>query len=304
MQTETDLPTDIAGHALADLVRDIVADGRKPIETPDMPDAIAVHDLRKAFKRWRAILRLIAPVIGPEAELLRVEVRDLGRQFATARDGRAALAALADLGDDTPNLSPRSRATITGRLGHLVAGAEAASMTPDLKVRVGAAWIRASDALARWPIWRFDGKEATKQLAENYRRVRNSAPVDWSAATPEELHKFRQRVVEHRYQMELVEALWPKFIRVWVSEAQRLRDRLGAYQDLTVLLRLTEPHQPLSPWRSRLTPLILQRQAEHVASAKRLAGRLLAEHPKAFRQRLAALWEHHEAERDATELAD
>jgi hypothetical protein len=252
----------------------------------------------------RIFLRLIAPVIGPEAELLRVEVRDLGRQFATARDGRAALAALADLGDETPNLSPRSRTTISGRLALLVAGAEAASMTPDLKVRVGAVWIRAGDALARWPIWRFDGNEATKQLAENYRRVRNSAPVDWSAATPQELHKFRQRVVEHRYQMELVEALWPKFIRVWVSEAQRLRDRLGAYQDLTVLQRLTEPHQPLSPWRSRLTPLILQRQADHVASAKRLAGRLLAEHPKAFRQRLSALWEHHEAELDATELAD
>ncbi len=55
---------DIATRTLADLLRDIVASGRKPIETVDISDAVAVHDLRKAFKRWRAIMRLIAPTVG------------------------------------------------------------------------------------------------------------------------------------------------------------------------------------------------------------------------------------------------
>jgi len=39
-----------------------------------------VHDLRKALKRWRAILRLIAPMVGDEAESLRLEARDLARE--------------------------------------------------------------------------------------------------------------------------------------------------------------------------------------------------------------------------------
>ncbi len=41
-----------------------------------------------------------------------------------------------------------------------------------------------------------------------------------------------------RYQMELIEPLWPRFGRMWTDEAERLRDRLGRCQDLEVLERL------------------------------------------------------------------
>jgi hypothetical protein len=75
-----------------------------------------------------------------------------------------------------------------------------------------------------------------------------------------------------------------------VREAQRLRNRLGAYQDLAVLERTADPHQPLARWRSRLQSVIGQRQAQHLAGAHRIAGRLFAERPKAFRRRLEAMW--------------
>jgi CHAD domain-containing protein len=283
---------DIATRALASLLRDIVASGRKPIETPDIADAVAVHDLRKEFKRWRAILRLIEPTIGEEAELMRIEARDLAREMATARDGRAAEEALTDLGDDLPDLSARSRAGIAERLAQIGASAEAATLTPVRKARIDEMWTRASAAIERWPIQRFDRTEGAEQLTATYRRVCAAIPEDWSMASPEALHRLRQRVVEHRYQMELADPLWPKLMRLWTSEAQRLRDHLGAHQDLVVLRRLTEPHQPLARWRSRLAPLIAERQAAHVATARRLAGRLFAEKPKAFRQRLASLWAH------------
>ncbi len=292
MTRKTDFSPDLASRALAALLRDILASGRKPLDTPDVTDAVAVHDLRKALKRWRAILRLIAPVVGEEAEVLRIEARELARQMAIARDGRAALEAFTDLGDDLPTLSPRTRATIVERLGGIGASVEAATLTPALKAQVGAALADAADAVERWPIDRFDSAEATKQLTITYRRVCDSIPEGWSIATPEELHRFRRRVVEHRYQMELVESLWPKLIRLWIGEAQRLRDRLGSHQDLVVLQHLIEPHQPLAHWRSRLTPLIAARQADHVTSAKRLTGRLFAEKPKAFHRRLTALWKH------------
>ena len=54
------------------------------------------------------------------------------------------------------------------------------------------------------------------------------------------MHEFRQRVVVHRYQMELVEPAWPRLGKVWVGEAQRLRERLGKHQDLAVLRKLTQ----------------------------------------------------------------
>jgi len=77
---------------------------------------------------------------------------------------------------------------------------------------------------------------------------------------------------------------------VCAEETQRLRNRLGACQDLAVLSSLSGPHQPLAPWRSRLAPVIEARRDAHLKTAARLAGRLFAEKPKAFRRRIAALW--------------
>jgi len=57
-----------------------------------------------------------------------------------------------------------------------------------------------------------------------------------------------------------------------------------------VLAAFVAPHQPLAAWRSRLTPAIAARRQTHLKSASRLAGRLFAEKPKAFRKRIAALW--------------
>src|SRR5215468_2436601 len=133
MDHKEDTPPDIAARTLASLLRDLVASGRRPIETPDISDAIAVHDLRKELKRWRAILRLIAPMVGDEAELMRVKARDVAREMATARDGRAVQEALADLGNGSPDLPTRSRAAVAERLARIGASAEAASLTPTRK---------------------------------------------------------------------------------------------------------------------------------------------------------------------------
>ena len=115
-------------------------------------------------------------------------------------------------------------------------------------------------------------------------------PDRWPDAEPEHLHDLRRRVVEHRHQMDLVELLWPRLGKVWAEEAQRLRNQLGSCQDLAVLTNFTAPHQLLAPWRSRLSPVINARRNAHLKTAARLAGRLFAERPKAFRRRMKALW--------------
>jgi hypothetical protein len=78
---------------------------------------------------------------------------------------------------------------------------------------------------------------------------------------------------------------------MWSGECQRLRERLGHHQDLNLLAGLTAPHQLLARWRSRLTPAIAERQAEHVAHAKRAATRLFVEKPNALRRKLATMWQ-------------
>jgi CHAD domain-containing protein len=243
------------------------------------------------MKRWRALLRLMEPFLGEEGRELRTKARDSAKELAGARDAQSALEALADLLDDKPDLSLRTLSSVRARLDGIRRGAEAETVNEAARTRLIIALEIASTAAAGWPLDNVTFSALARELTETYRRARDDAPsADWREVEPDVLHDLRSRVVAHRYQMELVEPLWPKFGRLWVAEAQRLRDRLGAFQDLSVLQGFTAPHQPLAPWRSRLTPLILTRRAAHAKAAQRIAGRLFAERPRAFRARLEALW--------------
>ena len=283
-------PDVAVGEALRAVARDILAEARAVLNDQTKPDATAVHDFRKAMKRWRALLRLLEPFLGDDGRRLRAQARDFAREVAGARDAQSAIEALEDLVGDKVPLSARTVASIRGRLDEKRLSAEAAQLTQALRARFIIALDAAETAVAAWPL-EIAFAELARELADAYKLARDDAPGgDWREVDAEVLHDLRRRVVAHRYQMELVEPLWPKFGKLWVAEAQRLRDRLGAFQDLSVLLGFTAPHGALAPWRSRLVPLILARRAQHARAAQRIAGRLFAERPRAFRKRIEALW--------------
>jgi CHAD domain-containing protein len=278
------------GDGLAAAARSIIADARRALAAPELSDAEAVHELRKAVKRWRALLRLLARPLGEQADQMRVEARELMRALSGARDAQSALDALADLRKADLPFSATSVETIQRRLTELRDAAEATSFTKDMRDRLSRYLDYATLSLDRWPLKTIDFETVADGLTSTYRRARQLLPDSWPDAEPEHLHDLRRRVVEHRHQMDLIEPLWPRLGQVWAEEAQRLRNRLGACQDFAVLASLTAPHQPLAPWRSRLAPVIDARRASHLKAAARLAGRLFAEKPKAFRRRIAALW--------------
>jgi CHAD domain-containing protein len=279
------------GEALRAIARDVLAEARAALGDPGANTPRAVHDFRKAMKRWRALLRLLEPFLGEDARQLRAQARDFARELSGPRDAQSAADALGDMtGEETP-LSARTIASIRGRLDTLRLSAEAASLTEATRARILVALDDAGKAAEAWPLDRIAFAEIAAELAETYKLARDDCPrTDWRKIEPEVLHDLRRRVVAHRYQMELVEPLWPKFGKLWVAEAQRLRDRLGAFQDLSMLQGFVAPHQPLAPWRGKLTPLIAARQAKHAKAAQRIAGRLFAERPRAFRKRMEALW--------------
>jgi CHAD domain-containing protein len=283
-------PKAAIGPALRAAAGHILTQARAAMADPQLSSQDAVHQFRRGMKQWRALMRLLTPFVA-DAERLRIEARDHARSLASARDGQAALNALDHLGDKGAALSARSTASVRERLEGLRGSEERAVLTEELRDAI-AAWLDATAAAAElWPLDAVDFTAVAAQLAAGYRSARRRMPADWGLATPEDLHELRQRVVNHRYQMELVEPLWPRFGKMWTGEAERLRDRLGKYQDLAVLERLTGPHQPLAHWRSRLVPACTEQRAALSKRAERIARRLFAERPKAFRQRLEALWE-------------
>jgi len=249
-----------------------------------------VHEVRKALKRWRALMRLLARPLGEQADQMRSEARELMRAIAGARDAQSALDALNDLRKVDLPISATSIETIRARLTKMRDAAEAKSFTKAMRDRLSRYLDYATLSLERWPLKAIDFDIVTDGLTSTYRRARQLVPDTWTDSEAEHLHDLRRRVVEHRHQMDIIEPLWPRLGKVWAEEAQRLRNQLGSCQDLAVLAELTAPHQPLAPWRSRLAPLISARRDAHLKSAARLAGRLFAEKPKAFRRRIAALW--------------
>ena len=278
------------GDGLAAAARSIIAYSRRALTDPELSPPEAVHELRKALKRWRALLRLLGRPLGEQAEQMRSEARELMRGIAGARDAQSALDALSDLHKADQPFSPTSIETIRARLTKMRDDAEAEAFTKSMRNRLLRYFEYATLSLDRWPLKAIDFDIVTDGLTSTYRRARQLVPDSWPDAEAEHLHDLRRRVVEHRHQMDLVEPLWPRLGKVWAEEAQRLRNRLGACQDLAVLTELTAAHQPLAPWRSRLAPLIAARRGIHLKMAQRLAGRLFAEKPKAFRRRISALW--------------
>ena len=278
------------GDGLAAAARSIIADGRQALTDPELSDPEAVHEVRKALKRWRALMRLLARPLGEQADQMRSEARELMRAIAGARDAQSALDALNDLRKAEVPFSPTSIETIRARLTEMRDAAEAKSFTKAMRDRLSRYLDYATLSLERWPLKAIDFDIVTDGLTSTYRRARQLVPDTWPDSEAEHLHDLRRRVVEHRHQMDLIEPLWPRLGKVWAEEAQRLRNQLGSCQDLAVLAELTAPHKPLAPWRSRLTPLISALRDAHLKSAARLAGRLFAEKPKAFRRRIAALW--------------
>src|SRR5260370_32658142 len=84
------------GEAVRAVSRDILAEARTAVENPSNSDAVAVHDFRRAMKRWRALLRLLDPFLAERGQRLRTEARDLARALGGARDAPSALDALDD----------------------------------------------------------------------------------------------------------------------------------------------------------------------------------------------------------------
>ena len=290
-QTPALEPDAAIGPALRAVAGHILGKARLALTDPERTNEAAVHDFRRALKQWRALMRLLEPFI-PDADRWRREARDHARSLAHARDGAAALNAFDGLsGKGILLLSTRSNAAVRDRIEALRGDEEQAVLTPALRESM-LAWLdTAAAAIETWPLDLVDFSAIAARLADSYRSARRRIPGDWMASEAADLHALRQRVVDLRYQMELVEPLWPRFGRMWTGEAERLRERLGRCQDLEVLKRLTAPHQPLAHWRSRLTPACAERSAALAQRASRIADRLFAEKPRAFRKRLEALWE-------------
>jgi CHAD domain-containing protein len=277
-------------QALAAIAQELLRDARAAIIGPAIPADEAVHDFRKAIKRWRAFLRLMASHLSADARSLELAARESARKLGRARDLRAMLDAIEDLpgGKSRPD-----HAVLAGARRHIAALlAEAATAQADMPLREapGQEVLLWQQQVSHWDFSAIDFDAFSKALAEGYRRARKAAPEQLSTADDEAIHRFRKRVIDHRYQMELIRSLWPRTAKRRIDDAQRLRDELGQHRDLALLRTMTARDKPLHEYADTLLPAIGKRQKIHLSRAGKLASRLFAERPREFRAQIRKLW--------------
>ena len=89
-------PGQPVGEALRSVASEILARAQLILDDPAREPTVTVHDIRRAMKRWRAFLRMLAPILGDGTESLREQARDLSRKLTAARDAQSAIDAFQD----------------------------------------------------------------------------------------------------------------------------------------------------------------------------------------------------------------
>ena len=174
MATEAELrPEQPVGPALLAIARDLL--GRVALDA-SKSEAEAIHNFRRAVKRWRAFLRLVEPIAGESALQLRHAARDLARSLAGARDAQAALDALADLSEDYATLTPRTHATVTERLEKLRATAEQATLTASIREKLEELVNASAAGIGQWELDDITFRDIAENLTVGYQRARKAMP--------------------------------------------------------------------------------------------------------------------------------
>ncbi len=244
-----------------------------------------IHDVRKAVKEYRALLRLIA---GEEARAARRAAGDASRALSATRDRQAARDALqvlrgADRLDDAD----------LGVLLPLIGSDETASGDATAGLSGLIRWVaeaRAIHASTLDPL--ILEADLMGGLRRGYARARAAAHWD----TPEHIHDLRKRVVTHRYQLSFFAKLHGGIGALRAGQVQELRELLGTCQDIEALGGVVEQIRAQAPdalpdaLRDRLKEAGRAHQAQLVREAKRTHGRLFHRKPKAFMARLERKW--------------
>lgn len=258
---------------------------------------IGIHEARKALRRVRAVLRLVRDPLGDRVyRTENVTLRDAGRLIGGSRDATVmveTVAGLSFLYRDVlqPGAFDVLRAHLLER-DKLVRRRIAGSRIDEVVGTLSSTRVR----FAAWPRTTLDEgfDQVAGGLTRVYRRGRNRMADAYRLETPEAFHVWRKRVRYLRFQMTLLQRMWPRLQKGIINDLGHLADALGAEHDLAELYRLLEEEPEMLPddnARHLLQGLLLRNRARLQAAAQPVGARLYAEEPADFVRRLGVYWE-------------
>ena len=252
-----------------------------------------IHDLRKAIKKTRAVLRLLRGSMRPKER--RVQDGRLGRiarRLAAPRDALVGLQTLEKLESELP---PSARA-LDRRLRRQL-DAERSSVVARQRIERDLRAARRElkrlpRRVARWKIEQGGWQAVHDGLIHDYRRVQQRLSAARADASDENLHGLRRAIMSHAHQIRLLAPHAPARTSPRVEALDRITGELGDDRDLARLRSAVLAHPAASgmPQRGRLLQAIEERR-EHLDRAWfERAGRLFADRPSEFARRMHRDW--------------
>ncbi|RIA47306.1 CHAD domain-containing protein [Dichotomicrobium thermohalophilum] len=254
-----------------------------------------IHEARKCFKRMRALLDMIRPVLKPKVyKRENRRFRDLGRALSGARDVHVMrqtldkLAEQRDLGA-AGEVPSALRVWLDAKRARIVPIDGDAAMRQAQRVLA-----EAREAFADLPVKGDSFAPLAAGVRTVYaggRKIMNQA---YRRGDDEIFHEWRKHVQRHWRQLQLVRNAWPEAITPRIALASDLSDLIGEDHDLSVLIEFVRQNRAILGARDAVDALIEAAQARQadLRNAAFVRGRrLYALPPRALEEALMAYWE-------------
>jgi CHAD domain-containing protein len=254
-----------------------------------------VHEIRKAFKRLRAWLRLIRPAVGePVYRLENDFYRDASRLLSRMRDAKVLIEAFDNIAQASVDAA---HTTAFNAIREALAAALTRTLVEavpecDILDRVAAEIEAGLQRVETWPVIEDRWKSIGQGLEKTYRQGRRALMHAQHEDSADLLHAWRKDVKYLRHQLELLTPLDSHTLKRLATKAQKLGNLLGEGHDIVVLrgLLIHVPMQASDCQLRRVLSLIDARRTELQRRAFSRGEPLYAKRPKRFVKRIKRLW--------------
>ena len=254
----------------------------------------AVHEARKCFKRIRAILRLVRPVVGEEIyQAENICLRDAGRPLTEVRDAKILIETFDQIKRDS-HLTGASFDNIRQELQANLRRVRKQMLDEHDAFCVVAETVRqARERVKHWSSVPNKWSSVADGLKDTYRGAAAAFEQVLDNSTVETLHEWRKQAKYLRYQFQVLRPLWEARLTELAEETGEMGSLLGDDHDLAVLRQMmTDEPERFGDKRSRekLVALIDQRRPKLQQEANVVGRRFFLDRPKDSVRRFNGYW--------------
>ncbi|WP_439181652.1 CHAD domain-containing protein [Carboxylicivirga taeanensis] len=254
-----------------------------------------VHEVRKALKRIRALLRLIRWDIGEELFLRENrKFRELGRQLSALRDYHVIITHLASHFEAQELQIPEANyIRLVEHVNQLKETELKQLVDQKTLVAIKNEMSFAREELANYPLESLGPHTIKHGVSHIYNQCLDKITESQLKLDDHPLHELRKKVKYLLNQMTLIQEVWPDFFKHYSLSLKRASDLLGDDHNIaeTIILINKLPDGTVSvDDKAKLTQSFQSEREQIHRELWPLLGKLFTEGASAFVKRITSYW--------------